>query len=118
MVLKNSVDMRILVVSGAFFIGIANANEAECANNASVASDPTVFEFRDGFEKGNVKKPNFCPNRKAGHCRPYDKTSPWNTKIDPSVGIHPRSVALIRAISDNNKPLTSDPDQYDTRLFV
>jgi len=58
-----------------------------------------------------------CPNESAGQCRPYDDASAWNTKItNPTVD--PNSSTFINAIKDNNKALTSDPDQFTPAVFV
>lgn len=59
-----------------------------------------------------------CPNRAAGECRPYDPRSPWNTKIPVNAPLHPRSSELIRAVSDNGLPLTSDPTQYTIPIYL
>ncbi len=43
--------------------------------------------------------------------------SPWNTPIGAAL-THPDSAALVRAISDNGLPLTSDPDQYTIPVYT
>ncbi len=60
----------------------------------------------------------FCPDRAAGHCRPYDATSAWNTPIPVNPLIDPQSAVFINAIADNNLPLTSDVDQFAIALYL
>ena len=56
--------------------------------------------------------PGDCPRR------PYDDASAWNRPIGSRPRVHPRSAHYIRAIADNRKPLTSDPDQYTPALYL
>jgi hypothetical protein len=50
--------------------------------------------------------------------RPYDRASPWNQPIGSRPRVHPRSGRYVRAIADNRKPLTSDPDQYTPAVYA
>jgi hypothetical protein len=52
-----------------------------------------------------------------GALRPYDAQSPWNTPIGANPVIDSQSASLMGAISDNNLPLTSDPDQYAIPVY-
>jgi hypothetical protein len=52
-----------------------------------------------------------------GAVRPYDAQSPWNTPIGSNPAVDVKSASLIGAISDNNLPLTSDPDQYAIPVY-
>ncbi|MEA2183207.1 MAG: hypothetical protein QOF69_2392 [Solirubrobacteraceae bacterium] len=56
----------------------------------------------------------------TGEClrRPYDRASPWNRLIGSRPRVDPRSARFIRAIADNGKPLTSDPDQYTPAVYA
>jgi hypothetical protein len=49
--------------------------------------------------------------------RPYDARSPWNMPIGPAPVLDPKSPSFVRAISDNDLPLTSDPDQYAIPVY-
>lgn len=52
-----------------------------------------------------------------GEIRPYDDTSPWNIPISDVPTLDAKSSAYITAISDNNLPLTSDPDQFTIPIY-
>jgi hypothetical protein len=57
--------------------------------------------------------------RKAKACaNPYGPRSPWNAPIGSNPIVHPNSAGFVRAISDNELPLSSDPDQYTPALFL
>ncbi len=60
------------------------------------------------------------PIAPAGDCpaTPYGRDAPWNRAIGADPSLHPRSDAYVRAIADNDKPLTSDPDQYTPALYA
>lgn len=49
---------------------------------------------------------------------PYDGTSAWNTPIPSNPTVHPDSAKFIAAVSDNNKPLSSDVDQYTIPVYI
>ena len=53
----------------------------------------------------------------SGAQRPYDPRSPWNTPIGSAPVLNPKSASLVGAISDNNLPLTADPDQYAIPVY-
>lgn len=57
------------------------------------------------------------PSGTLGEQRPYDAASPWNTPIGPNPMITPGSLGFIASVTDNNKPLTSDPDQYAVPVY-
>jgi hypothetical protein len=61
--------------------------------------------------------PPDTPPASSGAQRPYDARSPWNTPIGSAALLNPTSASLVRAISDNNLPLTSDPDQYAIPVY-
>lgn len=58
-----------------------------------------------------------APVPPASDPRPYDAASPWNTPIPATATVDPLSDTYIRAISDNNLPLTSDVDQYTVPVY-
>lgn len=49
--------------------------------------------------------------------RPYDTAGPWNTPIASNPVVDANSSSYVRAISDNNLPLTSDADQYTIPVY-
>jgi hypothetical protein len=59
-----------------------------------------------------------CPVNPPAQAPPYDAASPWNVPIGSSPQVDARSDALIRAISDNGLPITSDPDQYTIPVYT
>ncbi len=50
--------------------------------------------------------------------RPYAAQSPWNTPVPAGVAVDPRSAQLVQAISDNDRPLTTDVDQYTIPVYT
>jgi hypothetical protein len=48
---------------------------------------------------------------------PYDADSPWNTPVGDAA-VHSDSAAYISALADNDRPLTSDPDQYTIPVYM
>jgi hypothetical protein len=57
------------------------------------------------------------PTATAAAVRPYDARSPWNMPIGSAPVVDAKSASLIAAVSDNNLPLTSDPDQYAVCVY-
>jgi hypothetical protein len=55
--------------------------------------------------------------RVLGQVRPFDAAGPWNSPIPANVAVLPNSATYVNAITDNNLPLTSDPDQYAIPVY-
>jgi hypothetical protein len=52
-----------------------------------------------------------------GQVRPFDAAGPWNSPIPANVAVLSNSATYVNAITDNNLPLTSDPDQYAIPVY-